>query len=561
MKLFQLSLALGLVVHRGAARVVPGDGTSGREVYNTFLGKGRKHDAVNLRGSKTQRDLSEALNNNTIADLMFKFTEPTANLTGLNLTEYFVPVDPDSALDRALADQDEAEEDEAGQEVTAQFKRDKGSTCLVETKINTIETNDFNSYLRAMGIEASTAVSGYGQEASVSGSYLDKAEMARNTLTYLTIVNVDQQVQLPGDYVFNLENYDSETFAPSHGNRVKTALSYLGVSGSLSASVKNSMDEVQKNSNMEISVFYQGAVGNAMNGGSGDKIEGTSAETALLEVKSKVNAFLAIACEHKYKYKPLLDRYEHLANFPPEQDVISYHQAESIAQIVLEQLIRCSEMRTALKRMKYIDSDTKQAIEFDYADVTHHAREWTKATARDPTNPRQTAQQLLALINEKFVNKYLNLFEPKDYISGITVKYGRDRPDENVHEVNGRGDDLNKDFGGEYSYLVATTTRDPERACTHFLFKKAEYNLNEKYPNIWPTDISKGDGRKWFRHLTCYAKEDHAKITKVALLRSENGYKDYISKYENGFLNGSGTSNINEGRGSSADALYLIWAS
>ncbi|KAM3547572.1 hypothetical protein MY1884_009522 [Beauveria asiatica] len=513
---------------------------------------------------------------------MFKFTEPTANLIGLNLTEYFMPVDPDSALERALADQDEAEEDEAGQEVTAQFKRDKGSTCLVETKVNTIETNDFTSYLRAMGIDASTAVSGYGQEASVSGSYLDKAEMTRNTLTYLTIVNVDQQVHLPGDYVFNLENYNNETFAQTHGNRwirgfseggkmiirlsftsttsitknelnasVKTALSYLGASGSLSASVKNSMDEVQKNSNMEVSVFYQGAVGNAMNGGSGDKIEGSSAETALLEVKSKVNAFLAMACEHKYKYKPLLDRYEHLANFPPEQNVLSYYQAESIAQIVLEQLVRCSEMRTALKRMKYIDSDTKQAIEFDYADVTHHAREWTKATARDPTNPRQTAQQLLALLNEKFVNKYLNLFEPKEYISGIRVKYGRDRPDENVHEVNGRGDDLNKGFGGEFSYFVATTTRDPERACTHFVFTKVEYNLH---------DISQGDGRKWFRHLTCYGLEGYDKITKVALLRSENGYEDYISKYENGFLNGNGTSNINEGRGTSADALYLIWA-
>ncbi|PMB63902.1 hypothetical protein BM221_010374 [Beauveria bassiana] len=219
MKLFQVSLALGLLVHRGAARVVPGDGTSDGEVYNTFLGKGRKHDAVKLRGSKTQRDLPEALNNDTMAHLMFNFTEPTANLTGLNLMEYFVPVDPDSAIDRALAKQDEEEEDEAGQIVTARFKRDKGSTCLVETKLNTIETNDFNSYLRAMGIDASTAVSGYGQEASVSGSYLDKAEMTRNTLTYLTIVSVDQQVQLPGDYVFNLENYNNDTFAPSHGNR------------------------------------------------------------------------------------------------------------------------------------------------------------------------------------------------------------------------------------------------------------------------------------------------------------------------------------------------------
>ncbi|KAM0664958.1 hypothetical protein ACQRIU_006111 [Beauveria bassiana] len=527
-----------------------------------------------------------------MAHLMFNFTEPTANLTGLNLTEYFVPVDPDSAIDRALAKLDETEEDdEAGQIVTARFKRDKGPTCLVETKLNTIETNDFNSYLRAMGIDASTAVSGYGQEASVSGSYLDKAEMTRNTLTYLTIVSIDQQVQLPGDYVFNLETYDNETFAPSHGNRwirgfseggkmiirlsftstssitknelnanVKTALTYLGVSGSLSASVKNSIDEVQKNSNMEVSVFYQGAVGNAMKGGSGDKIEGTSAETALREVKSKVDAFLALACEHKYKYKPLLDRYEHLADFPLEQNVISYHQAESIAQIVLEELIRCSEMRTALKRMKYIDSDTKQAIDFDYVDVTDHAREWTKSIARDPTDAKQKARQLLAVLNEKFVNKYLHLFEPKEYISGITVKYGRDRTDVNVHEVNGRGDDLNKDFGGDYSYFVATTTRDPERACTHFSFSKATYNLNDEYPDTWSTDISKGDGRKWFRHLTCYRLQGYDKITKVALLRSENGYEDYIGKYENGFLNGGGTTNINEDRGSSADALYLIWA-
>lgn len=55
------------------------------------------------------------------------------------------------------------------------------SKCWIETQLlegfilTTGEQS--SSYLRAMGIDASTAVSGYGQEASVSGSYLDKAEV------------------------------------------------------------------------------------------------------------------------------------------------------------------------------------------------------------------------------------------------------------------------------------------------------------------------------------------------------------------------------------------------
>ncbi|KAM3498788.1 hypothetical protein MY11210_009658 [Beauveria gryllotalpidicola] len=439
---------------------------------------------------------------------MFNFTEPTANLTGLNIMEYFAPIDPGSAIDRALAEQDKAEKDEAEQKVSARFKRDKESSCLAETTINTVETSDFNSYLKAMGIEASAAVSGYGQEATVSGSYLDRAEMMRSTLTYLTVVTVDHQVQLPGDYSFNLEDYDNETFAENYGNRW------------------------------------------------------IRAEATLREVKSKVNAFLAVACEHKYKYRPLIERYEHLADFPP-QKVKSYHQAEAISQIVLEELIRCSEIKMVLEHAKHISREIKQAIKFDYADITHEAREWTKATAKDPSNPRELGQKLLDLLNKNFINKYYELFQPQDYISGLTVQYGWKWPAEYVREVNDRGYELNKGFGGTNSdsFFVITTTRDPERACSSFKLMLSYTDMSRQDPEKYSADISKGTRDKWYRHIVCVraGEEGSKKITKVALLRGENNYEDYISKAENGFIGGGGSDNLNKNRGTQSDSLFLIW--
>ncbi|GJJ07058.1 hypothetical protein Clacol_001257 [Clathrus columnatus] len=131
------------------------------------------------------------------------------------------------------------------------------------------------------------------------------------------------------------------------------------------------------------------------------------------------------------------------------------------------------------------------------------------------------------------------------YISGIIVHYGNPQPPKTILELNGGSADLNKDFQGQYVYLVAERTADANLACNRF-----EVIIQDKEDAL-RKDLSKGTG-DGFRYLLSFSNVgDHEKVTDVRLLRLSKP----IESPPAGFV--GMTSDINKGR--KGDFLYLIW--
>lgn len=84
----------------------------------------------------------------------------------------------------------------------------------------------------------------------------------------------------------------------------EASLKFWRVSGSLSADVQKSMEEADKHINVEVSIFYQGQLGEVMKKteGSPDSIPSGSAAAVLGEVKSWADKFESHACTHDFAY-------------------------------------------------------------------------------------------------------------------------------------------------------------------------------------------------------------------------------------------------------------------
>jgi hypothetical protein len=118
------------------------------------------------------------------------------------------------------------------------------------------------------------------------------------------------------------------------------------------------------------------------------------------------------------------------------------------------------------------------------------------------------------------------------YIKTISIEYGVLRPFSS--------DDINSGMGGEYSYIVKEYTDKRSEAASGFQVEIT------KVEDLHAADLSKGDGREYFRYLHAfYTYGGIAAITKVWLSRTKDTTE------------GDGrTEDINRNRGS---FLYLCW--
>lgn len=81
-------------------------------------------------------------------------------------------------------------------------------------------------------------------------------------------------------------------------------MSFWGVKGDLSIDVKKGMEEVNKHTNVDVSLIYEGELGIFMGDkeGSPKSISFGSAEAVLSQVKSWADKFESYACKHDYAY-------------------------------------------------------------------------------------------------------------------------------------------------------------------------------------------------------------------------------------------------------------------
>ncbi|KAM3547276.1 hypothetical protein MY1884_009635 [Beauveria asiatica] len=372
------------------------------QAYNTFLGKGMKHGAVEVTKGAKRGD--EPVEDQPMA---FNFESPSANMGGVNITEYFTKPDPNE-LDN-IADT-EATDKEQGKPKRGLVLRDAQAGCAGDVDADYNLLTSYEKYMKALEISASATISGWGQSASMSGKYLDQSEFSSNSLIYIAKIEVKKQQNVDDKFTFNDKVYNKPTFDADFGdgwirgfqnggkliarliitakNKASTkdiqanteaSLKFWGVSADINASMKKSMDELSKQAEIKVSLFYQGNLGKVQEDeGSSSSISSSSAQDAFTQVKKWSDTFLKNACEHEYGYRALLDEYRTLQNFPADQKVINYGVAEQISYIVLKELAKVAEMRQVLTGSSELNETTRQDVEFAYLDMVEASQQWTR---------------------------------------------------------------------------------------------------------------------------------------------------------------------------------------
>lgn len=145
-------------------------------------------------------------------------------MPGVDVDGYFTP----TTLEELAKIIEEAQEDEADKEKRDGAKNiisDKKTTmqgCQAEIHSHIEFVSDYTSYLKALGVNAATSISGYGQEASVSGSYLDESAFSSNSLTFIASISINKQRRVSNEqFTFNTKLYEGSDrpFATRFGNR------------------------------------------------------------------------------------------------------------------------------------------------------------------------------------------------------------------------------------------------------------------------------------------------------------------------------------------------------
>ncbi|KAM3549975.1 hypothetical protein ARSEF4850_008577 [Beauveria asiatica] len=400
------------------------------QAYNTFLGKGMKHGAVEVTKGAKRGD--EPVEDQPMA---FNFESPSANMGGVNITEYFTKPDPNE-LDN-IADT-EATDKEQGKPKRGLVLRDAQAGCAGDVDADYNLLTSYEKYMKALEISASATISGWGQSASMSGKYLDQSEFSSNSLIYIAMIEVKKQQNVDDKFTFNDKLYNKPTFDADFGDgwirgfenggkliarlvitakhkastkdiqaNTEASLKFWGVSADINASMKKSMDELSKQAEIKVSLFYQGNLGKVREDqGSPSSISSSSAQDAFTQVKKWSDTFLKNACEHEYGYRALLDEYRTLQNFPADQKVINYGVAEQISYIVLKELAKVAEMRQVLTGSSELNETTRQDVEFAYLDMVEASQQWTRTVAKDPSQAKPQAKALLKSFGTDFYDKF-----------------------------------------------------------------------------------------------------------------------------------------------------------
>ncbi|OAA45600.1 hypothetical protein NOR_03389 [Metarhizium rileyi] len=396
--------------------------------YNTFLDKGLISNAVILPGGMKKRDDPEGLAQKTVnlTTMNFNFTAPSANLTGLDLQSYFTPPDPDQIIQELL---DELAREEDNTTSTLHARGFGQNDCTGSLQAYYKLTEDFGSYLKALDISGAATISGWGQSASVSGNYLNQADLYKEGLTYVAVVDIKKQLTSTSNFQFNKNKYKESTFDRDFGDRwirarlefikkgnadkdtlkanAEASLNFWGVDGDISASVKKSIDDVSRSADVEVSLFYQGDLDSIMGPSKAPhKINASSVEATFAQVKSWADDFIHNACRQNFAYQPLLDEYQNADGFPENQPIQDYRVANLMSYKILKELVRISEWTRWQLGGSNLGDDYRNDIELAEIEMVELSIAWVDSTVSQPKNAIKTGRELLRQFNEGYWDKF-----------------------------------------------------------------------------------------------------------------------------------------------------------
>ncbi|PMB63645.1 hypothetical protein BM221_010386 [Beauveria bassiana] len=420
------------------------DGLTMGQGYNTFLGQGLLHNAVMI-GSVSKRS-EEPVDNNSTG--IFDFTEPSPVMPGVSLNEYFTATTSEE-LARVVEEAEKASSDKEKRDGDSKMISDTKMTmpgCPADIRSQIEFVSDYTSYLKALGVNAASTISGYGQSASVSGGYLDESTFSSNTLTYIASISINKQRRFSDEtFTFNKEKYEANErpFPTTFGNRyiqgfdmggklmarimltfdessskeeikatAEASFGFWGVSGNLSTDVKNNLEKLSKKAKVTVNVFYQGDIGRQLQSQSDPSDKSNSAQQIFETAKSWSDTFLNMACGHDYRYEVLLDRYTNTGNFPQNVSIPHYTSAGAIAYLVLGGMVKNTELRKTLQSQGVLSQEEDLRIQQDEIELIDAQKKWIRETARDPSNAQKTADTLFKLSND-YLKKWTSHLAPE----------------------------------------------------------------------------------------------------------------------------------------------------
>ncbi|KAM3446628.1 hypothetical protein NHJ6243_010217, partial [Beauveria neobassiana] len=372
--------------------------------YNTFLGRGMVRDAIMIKSNgeaaSTIVDRSERSGDKNSTGT-FRFTEPGPVMPGVSLNEYFTATTPEE-LAKIIEEAEKASSDKEKRDDASKIVLDEKPTkegCPGEIQMKVDFVSDYKSYMKALGVNAAAAISGYGQSASVSGGYLDASAFSSNTLTFIATASIKKQRQFLNEkFTFNSQQYNNteELFSTVFGNRwirgfevggklitritltfdessdkkeikaiAEASLQGYGVSSKLSAETKKNLEKLNKKAKVSVNTFYQGDIGRQLQGGSESSNTTNSAQQIFETAQLWLDSFLKKACNQDYRYGALLDRYTTIGNFPQEQSVPHYTAAGAIAYVILEEMVKHTELRRTLQKQEVLSRAEDRQIQQD----------------------------------------------------------------------------------------------------------------------------------------------------------------------------------------------------
>ncbi|KAI6779855.1 uncharacterized protein J7T54_001943 [Emericellopsis cladophorae] len=237
------------------------------------------------------------------------------------------------------------------------------------------EIKDYNELLQTLDISAGAGVSGWGTESKIDSKFLDKTEIKKSLLTYIVKVDAQRQPSATSKYEFNWK----ETSDPrgKYGDRfisdfvkggalfarvsiitnekstshelqvaAKTAFPVYSANAEITSEVKQSMEKIQKSSEVKIYLHYVGTP-TEMQASEG-------ADNNMLRLKQVADAFYNSAPKHTYKRFALLERYTNIPNFNNEFQPLDYAEAKDRSWAVFSDFTECLVIQ---KMLRAIDSN------------------------------------------------------------------------------------------------------------------------------------------------------------------------------------------------------------
>ncbi|EGX93581.1 hypothetical protein CCM_04956 [Cordyceps militaris CM01] len=253
-----------------------------------------------------------------------------------------------------------------------------------------------------------------GASASTTASFLDKSSFEASFLTYVVKVDVQKQSTSQATYALNWDNapdssvycdrfisdftkggalfarVDIKTTDSSKHKALeqsaKAAFSAFGANVELTQSVKSSMTEIEKSSEISMQFVYVGAPSDAQQTVSGSG-NGSGDASQLAQLKSIADNFLGKAKDSEWKRHAILQQYEHVPNWSNQFKVPDYTAAKDFSWSVFKD---SSSYKAMLKAAQLVSPEhwvggasTKNQILTVIGQTLSDISEWVRAPSSE----------------------------------------------------------------------------------------------------------------------------------------------------------------------------------